>query len=1039
MTPPHYDANAGKAFLCAWRNGSADSFCETRIFKEIQEGEKKEGPTARLWFTEAGEETDLVQRHVRRGEHVYIGVAARRENEGDKKGLLYTDYVWAEMDFKEYAGGEQEARARLAAYDKAPTMIVHSGGGLHVYYRIEQHDLTTEAGRLLLERVLKQLCADLQADSAATDCCRILRLPGTFNFKAKYGEPRPVVLEHCDRNAPTYLLAAFPLLPEPKKPVSEPRPYTPSNMTPDAAEVLRVMMNGGKAGKIGRLMSGDTSDFNGDASSADESLCNYLAFYCGPNGAAIAESLWRTSNLWRDKGDERHSADGRTYAQMTIDKAYAGRTEYWDWDWKPTPKGKQHQSEAPAPDISASADAPTDADAAQDTPQSDVPDTVTQAREFIAALWEQLAADPGAAYTPEALGHWALLYSNPAEWARLKPSLRQHKIAGRDLERAIKQQAQKEHDAQKQTTQDQTPDAPPVFKPLASVGDVLLDPPLKNLLVPRGYVLNEGGIQDTEKEIVAYSPVLIVRRLRDIDEKTESLCLMWKRPQGWQSIIVSRAVALNSQQIIGLADNGFPVSSDNARALVKWLHDFEAVNFALLPTQNVASHLGWQGANNEQGFLWGKTYITPQGERIETEGAEHAALKFHVTDPGAEQMAEAFHARGRQERWQQAISGIDRFAAVQLALYASFLPPLLPILDAANVIVDWANRTSTGKTTALRVAASVWGCADDRMPDSLINSWDATRVWIERASAMLNGLPLILDDTKRAKRPEQVASTLYDVANGRGKGRGSLKGTQRITRWRTVLLSTGEAPATGFTEDGGTRTRCVEIIRPPFGKDTNETAQIVRALNRAMVDNYGHAGPLFVQWLLKNRKEWPQYARAYRDFVREFDGQSGAASRMAEHLALFKIVAILLFDAGLVPWQYEGVPPELAKAILTEAEEASGELRALRHVISWAHNHQYNFIGREAKDSNGNKRDPQTVAGKWEDYEEADLCFLPSVLKMALQEGKFDADAIERGWREAGWLALDKDGQRLTKKVSINGAKIPHIVIRYEAIFQAED
>jgi putative DNA primase/helicase len=1047
-----YDAKMGASFLCNFCMDATEGTCEGRIFEETPE---QKPPTKRFWFTEPGEEISLVRERLQRREHVYIGVAARVQGGGDKKSLLYTDFVWAEMDFKDFANGEQEARERLSAYGKQPAMVVHSGGGLHVYFRIERFDLTTEANRTRLERVLKQFCVDLGADNAATDCSRILRLPGTWNFKAKYGEPRPVVLERLDGQAPTYPLDAFPMLAEAKKRTtpSEPRTYSTTGIAPDDAEVLRVALNSAKGGKIARLMAGDTGDYKGDHSSADCGLCHYLAYFAGPGGHAQVERLWRSSNLWREKGDARHNADGRSYAQMTVDAAYEGRTAFHNWNGKAKQARTRRAATAPAapaePPSKAESETNgerTDAgqaegeeapDEATTDDEGDVPDQIAIARTFMAGLWEQIGDDPGKAFTSEAIGHLYTLYTVPEEWARVKPLLRKHKVAMTDIERTIKQYLREEHEKRRAAQAVNVPEAPEPTEP-RQVDDLLRDPPVRNLLVPNGYRLSEKGITNDDEELVSHAPVLITRRLHDIDEHTESLCLTWKRSNGWQHLIVTRSVALNSQQIVSLADLGFPVSSDNARALVGWLHDFEAINFPLLPVQDVASHLGWQGAKNEQGFLWGREYITPEGERLDTNQAEHAPLKFHVSDPGTEQMAEAFHARGTFERWQSAVSGLDQYPVVQLALYAAFIPPLLPILDAANVIVDWTNRTSTGKTTALRVAASVWGCSDDRMPDSLINSWDATRVWIERASCMLNGLPLLLDDTKRAKRPEQVAQTLYDVANGRGKGRGSLKGTQRITRWRTVLLSTGEAPATSFTEDGGTRTRCIECVGAPFGKDDGCTAQTVRALNRALIDNYGHAGPMFVQWLLQHRADWPSYAAAYRGYIQEFDSQSGATSRMAEHLALFRLVAILIHDAGIIDWQYEGVPPELAKAIMAEAEEASGELRALRHVISWAYSHEYNFLGREAIDSNGNKRSPLTIAGKWDFDEEADLCFLPGVLKNVLQEGKFAPDAILHGWRECGWIETDKDGNRFTKKMSINNEKTAHVVIRREALFDAE-
>src|SRR5690606_31006881 len=73
-----------------------------------------------------------------------------------------------------------------------------------------------------------------------------------------------------------------------------------------------------------RLWAGDTSDYNNDHSSADQALCNMLAFWCGRDTERM-DRLFRMSGLCRrDKWEER--AD---YRQRTIDKAIAGCREVY--------------------------------------------------------------------------------------------------------------------------------------------------------------------------------------------------------------------------------------------------------------------------------------------------------------------------------------------------------------------------------------------------------------------------------------------------------------------------------------------------------------------------------------------------------------------------------------------------------------------------------------------------------------------------------------------------------------------------------------
>lgn len=75
------------------------------------------------------------------------------------------------------------------------------------------------------------------------------------------------------------------------------------------------------------LWSGDTSGQGGDHSSADLALLNILAFWTDRDAERM-DRLFRQSGLMRPKWDVVHDpAQGRTYGQMTLDKAIAGCQE----------------------------------------------------------------------------------------------------------------------------------------------------------------------------------------------------------------------------------------------------------------------------------------------------------------------------------------------------------------------------------------------------------------------------------------------------------------------------------------------------------------------------------------------------------------------------------------------------------------------------------------------------------------------------------------------------------------------------------------
>ena len=87
----------------------------------------------------------------------------------------------------------------------------------------------------------------------------------------------------------------------------------------DDSQVLQRMRGARNWPDIERLMNGE---HEGDASAADQALCNHLAFWTGRDAAQM-DRIFRQSDLYRDKWDKQHRGDGATYGQMTIERAIA--------------------------------------------------------------------------------------------------------------------------------------------------------------------------------------------------------------------------------------------------------------------------------------------------------------------------------------------------------------------------------------------------------------------------------------------------------------------------------------------------------------------------------------------------------------------------------------------------------------------------------------------------------------------------------------------------------------------------------------------
>ncbi len=143
---------------------------------------------------EAGMSTFLA---AHQEDNLYFGVATRRDGtSGALENCRHLGALFADVDFK--VTPEPEARERLARLAVKPSIVINSGGGLHVYWILQEPlELPDEAA--YAKALLRRLAGAIGGDLSAAEPARILRLPGTRNYK--YDPPRPVRSESLDDDA----------------------------------------------------------------------------------------------------------------------------------------------------------------------------------------------------------------------------------------------------------------------------------------------------------------------------------------------------------------------------------------------------------------------------------------------------------------------------------------------------------------------------------------------------------------------------------------------------------------------------------------------------------------------------------------------------------------------------------------------------------------------------------------------------------------------------------------------------------------------
>lgn len=150
---------------------------------------------------DAGRVESFIQTCAAKKWNAYFGVALRaqasiKDRKGDLDHCQSLTALFVDADYKRE--GEAETRGKIAALPVPPSLMVSTGGGLHVYWLLSRPLLLKTAdglaqARQLLQSVAKH--ADV-VDQSVSEPARVLRIPGTWNFK--YTPPLPVVWEDAE-------------------------------------------------------------------------------------------------------------------------------------------------------------------------------------------------------------------------------------------------------------------------------------------------------------------------------------------------------------------------------------------------------------------------------------------------------------------------------------------------------------------------------------------------------------------------------------------------------------------------------------------------------------------------------------------------------------------------------------------------------------------------------------------------------------------------------------------------------------------------
>lgn len=638
-----------------------------------------------------------------------------------------------------------------------------------------------------------------------------------------------------------------------------------------------------------------------------------------------------------------------------------------------------------------------------------------------------LARDKTAAFDASTFEQLVLAYidHNGRTWMQCKAVLREFKVL-KDYEPRIRVRA------------NELRDVPSISRDrsgITLIKDVWKDAPIDSEAEPpSGWGIDDPQMAVYRKEqktqdgqtferrvCVSYDPIIITRRIKNVDRGSVMLELAWKTNR-WYTGIYDRDTVFNTRDIVKISRDGAPVRSDNAMEVVQWLGAYEHANLRDITIGYATTSMGWKGDESDptkHGFICGTRQIGGNGK----------AFELHTLSSGDEAEAASIRSKGTLEGWKNAVTTVAKWPLMRIMILASLASPLLEVLDAPNSIVELVGRTSRGKTQALRVAQSCWRSGAGRPA-----GWNNTVNNFESKAHLFSGLPLLLDDTRLALLmrggEEMVSRAIYQFVSGVGRGRDTREGGQRHTqRWRSVLISTGENPSSDLTSAEGAAARVLSFWGSPMGEPDPKTGELVDDLVEVRLNrDYGVAGPAIVKWLADNREDWEALRTEYDSITSKIRSvfSTPSASRLARVVALLEITSLVAHRAGILPWDHSSLfdDDEIVAHMDSSLEQAATGADRMREawdaMCSYAASRPANWcdVGR-TPDAN-----KQPTGGWFGWRDEKRFYWFSNQLRSALKDlGYVPPETVLRAWRDEGILIGRARGKRFTQTFELGGFK----------------
>lgn len=465
--------------------------------------------------------------------------------------------------------------------------------------------------------------------------------------------------------------------------------------------------------------------------------------------------------------------------------------------------------------------------------------------------------------------------------------------------------------------------------PIDLARDLMNDPPYPYSIQPGG-VFRDSVDKDTGAPMMVKLTGVQLSNLvwyREPDTNTEMLRFQVNDGGTKFSADIKLPMILGDNNATNryLGERGITAQPDRAKELGNMIHSWHEQLKLVQPAHEASAQIGW----------------TPDGKdfHLPTTTYTKSGPKAAVT-PVLDKRYDNFEPEGTIEGWRVAADITAKSApALQIMLAMAFGAPLMRLINEPGfVFVFRSDRTGTGKTTTLKVASAVWH--NPKMFFSSTDTRNSVAAMIETAPA----IPQWWDEVKfkehRTDR-EEWTQFLHQFVNGRQKRR--MRADQTVTQpvpTHTMLGITTNEDFMSLLEANSASpeamaARICQVDVPPLDASAVDEQRVLAGIN----SNYGHAGPIFIAAVQKNRTSVENaLERTALSFSKnELNGIPFARKRFyATAAACLLVGAELANRLGLIEMDVPALRTHLAMVMRGHVDQSQEYVEAFTSTHNWA-------------------------------------------------------------------------------------------------------